>query len=45
MTYTTSLNAESILWTLCLKEVFGVIGELRLSSYIRLTGSIYIYFV
>ena len=28
---TTSLNAESILWALRLKEVFGVVSELRLS--------------
>ena len=35
------VQSESILWTLCLKEVFGVVGELRLiSSYIRLTESI-----
>ena len=34
------VKSESILWTSCLKEVFGVVGELRLSSYIRLTESI-----
>ena len=35
------VQSESILWTLYLKEVFGVVGELRLiSSYIRLTESI-----
>ena len=32
--------SESILWTLCLNEVLRVVGELRLSSYIRLTESI-----
>ena len=34
------VKSESILWNLCLKEVFGVVGELRLSSYISLTESI-----
>ena len=34
------VKSKSILWTLCLKEVFGVVGELRLGSYIRLTESV-----
>ena len=39
------VKSESILWTLCLKDVFGVVGELRVSSYIRLTESIAVWYI